>query len=213
MDIEKRGRHFAVLDPDGTLVCLAAYKCGAEEVVRRLNGTPPPPKPGPPLYAPVLRVALVKEGCHQVPERIIQTPKDAAAVLASYLADRDRETFAVLALSSKNRLLGIHTVSIGCLDAAMVHPREVFKAAILSNCAGLIVGHNHPSGDPEPSPEDRQVTIRLIGAGELLGIDVLDHLVLGEEGRFTSVREEQPDLWPVVVTTRRKEQYGCLSCS
>jgi DNA repair protein RadC len=75
-------------------------------------------------------------------------------------------------------VIGIHTVSVGSLSASIVHPREVFKAAILSNCAALILAHNHPSGDPHPSQEDRVLTARLVEAGKLVGISVLDHIII-----------------------------------
>jgi len=84
----------------------------------------------------------------------------------------------------------INTVSIGSLTASVVHPREVYKPAILSNCAALILGHNHPSGDPQPSREDRAITQRLKEAGALLGINVLDHLVIEADGRYFSFADE-----------------------
>lgn len=94
----------------------------------------------------------------------------------------DREEFVVVLLDGKNRVIGFHVVSVGSLGASLVHPRETFKAAILANAAAVILIHNHPSGDPEPSTEDRSVTERLKGAGELLGIAVLDHIVIGDGG-------------------------------
>jgi DNA repair protein RadC len=91
----------------------------------------------------------------------------------------------VVPLDTKNRVLGFHVVSVGSLGASLVHPREVFKIAILANAASVILVHNHPSGDPEPSAEDRRVTERLKEAGELVGIPVLDHVVIGD-GRYVS---------------------------
>src|SRR5207302_8829691 len=102
----------------------------------------------------------------------------------------DREVFLALVLDGKNQLLGFNQVSVGSLSAALVHPREVFKAAILANAAAIILVHNHPSGDPEPSPEDRAITGRLKEAGELLGIKVLDHVVIGD-GRYVSFADQQ----------------------
>lgn len=136
---------------------------------------------------PVCRVQLVREST-RVLRATIETVEDAAEALAEHLAHEDREHFAILMLDAKNHLLGIHTVAIGILTGALVAPREVFKAAILANAASIIVGHNHPSGDPTPSPEDHQVTERLRSAGELLDIPVLDHVVIGEWGRFTSLK-------------------------
>ncbi len=82
-------------------------------------------------------------------------------------------------------MIGINTVSIGSLTGSVVHPREVFKPAILANAASIICGHNHPSGDLEPSNEDRAITKRLVASGRLLGIDVLDHLIIGDELHFS----------------------------
>jgi DNA repair protein RadC len=86
----------------------------------------------------------------------------------------------VALLDRKNRVIGINTVAIGSLTASVVHPREVMKPAILSNAAAIILCHNHPSGDPQPSQEDRVLTQRLVEAGKLLGINVLDHLIIGD---------------------------------
>lgn len=92
-------------------------------------------------------------------------------------------------LDGKNRLAGFNVVSIGSLTASLVHPREVFKAAILANAAAMIVVHNHPSGDPTPSAEDIAITQRLRQAGELLGISLLDHVVIGDD-RYVSFADE-----------------------
>jgi DNA repair protein RadC len=86
----------------------------------------------------------------------------------------------VLLLSPKNNVIGVNTVSVGSLTASVVHPRECFKPAILSNAAAIILAHNHPSGQPRPSQEDRVLTVRLVAAGKLLGISVLDHVIIGD---------------------------------
>ena len=86
----------------------------------------------------------------------------------------------VLMLDQKNRVIGINTVSVGSLTASVVHPRECFKPAILSNAASIILAHNHPSGQPQPSQEDRVLTVRLVTAGKLLGISILDHVIIGD---------------------------------
>ena len=96
----------------------------------------------------------------------------------------------LLMLNQKNRVIGIHTVSMGSLTASVVHPREVFKVAILANCASILLAHNHPSGDCQPSKEDRAITTRLVEAGRLLGISVLDHVIIGGEGRYFSFADE-----------------------
>ena len=86
----------------------------------------------------------------------------------------------MLLLNRKNAVIGINTVSVGSITASVVHPREVFKPAILANAAAVICAHNHPSGDPQPSNEDRALTTRLVQAGKLLGIDGLDHVIIGD---------------------------------
>ncbi|MFS0567533.1 JAB domain-containing protein, partial [Brevibacillus invocatus] len=124
------------------------------------------------------------------PQRRIRMASDAAGLFRQFLDATDREAFLLLCLSTKNEPVAIHLVSVGSLDSSIVHPREVFKAAILSNCSSVIVAHNHPSGDPTPSREDIEVTKRLQEAGELLGIPVLDHIILGHEGAYVSLKEK-----------------------
>jgi DNA repair protein RadC len=115
--------------------------------------------------------------------------RDVVELFLTFLQETDREQFFLLCLNTKNEPTALHTVSIGSLDASIVHPREVFKVAILSNAASVIVAHNHPSGDPTPSKEDIQVTRKLQEAGELLGITLLDHVIVGTEGAYTSLKE------------------------
>jgi DNA repair protein RadC len=143
-----------------------------------------------PYQAHGLRVSLVKEDGVKLAERpILRTPADAAPVLAQFIGESDREQFVVALLTIRHRLIGVNVVSVGCLTSSLVHPREVFRPAVLWPCASLVLAHNHPSGDPEPSAEDVALTRRLASAGQLLGIEVLDHLVLGEAGRFVSLKE------------------------
>jgi DNA repair protein RadC len=139
---------------------------------------------------PIYRVTLVREGKIPTYESRIRSSANAYSVLQEFLADTDREHFVILMLDQKNQMIGINTVSIGSLTASVVHPREVYKPLILSNAAAVILGHNHPSGDPQPSKEDRAITQRLKEAGTLLGINVLDHLVIGAEGRYFSFADE-----------------------
>jgi DNA repair protein RadC len=119
--------------------------------------------------------------------------KDAGDV-ATYLirqgyADRDREAFVVLLLDVKHRVIAEEVVTIGILDGALIHPREVFKAAVAGGAAAIILAHNHPSGDPAPSGQDQEVTNRLRKAGEILGIPVVDHVIVGSSGAHFSFRE------------------------
>jgi DNA repair protein RadC len=129
---------------------------------------------------PVYRVALVRETSLPAPAPRLRSAAHAAEFLRQYLGAVDREHFVVILLDRKNAPIGINTVSIGSLTASVVHMRKVFKPAILANAAAILCGHNHPSGDPAPSLEDRAVTQRLVDAGKLLGIAVLDHIVLGD---------------------------------
>ena len=119
--------------------------------------------------------------CGTIAERNpITGPWAVKKCIEPLLVDADRELFVVLALDARNRPIGTNIVSIGSLSASVVHPREVFKFAILANANALILAHNHPSGDPEPSQDDREITKRLQEAGTLMGIEILDHLILGE---------------------------------
>ena len=129
---------------------------------------------------PRYTISLVRDSKISAPIAQIRSSRDARDLLTLYLGDTDREHFVVLLLDQKNKLIGIHTVSTGSLSASVVHPREVFKACILSNAAAFVAGHNHPSGDPQPSREDRALTTRLHDAGKLLGIAMLDHVIIGD---------------------------------
>ena len=112
------------------------------------------------------------------PKRALKSPDDVAAEVRSQLKGRKKEHFLVLSLDTRNRLINRKLVSIGSLDTSIVHPREVFKEAVSSCAASVIFVHNHPSGDPEPSKEDIELTKRLAKAGEIMGIDVLDHIIV-----------------------------------
>lgn len=126
--------------------------------------------------------------------RNLSTPDDAAALLIAYYerhADDDREHFVALLLDAQNGLNALAPLSIGTLTASLVHPREVFRAAILAGAASVIVAHNHPSGDPNPSREDKRLTAQLVEAGRLLEIRLHDHLIIGSgTGRWVSMAQE-----------------------
>jgi DNA repair protein RadC len=117
-----------------------------------------------------------------------RVPADAGRYLLPRYGHQPVETFGVLALDVRRRLRREVVVSVGCLTSSLVHPREVFQIAVTSRAAALILFHNHPSGDPEPSAEDVGLTRRLAQAGQLMGIEILDHVVLGA-GRFVSLKE------------------------
>ncbi len=119
----------------------------------------------------------------------IRSPRDVYNLLGPTLRDEKREHFQALLLDTKNGVMRTKTISVGDLSSSIVHPREVFVEAIRHGAASLIVAHNHPSGDPAPSPEDIAVTRRLAEAGELLGIELLDHIILGDD-RWSSLKEK-----------------------
>ena len=138
------------------------------------------------LAALELGARLASEGPSDDP--VLRSPQEAARFLLPRYSGRAVETFGLLALDVRHRLRREVVVSVGCLTSSLVHPREVFQEAVVSRAAALILFHNHPSGDPEPSAEDLSLTRRLAAAGSLMGIEVLDHLVLGA-GRFVSLKE------------------------
>ncbi len=119
----------------------------------------------------------------------ITCPSDALALLQPRMQLLDREHFVVVSLTTKNRVIAIETASIGSLSSSIVHPREIFKNAVRLSAASVILAHNHPSGDPTPSREDLEITKRLVEAGKLIGIEVLDHLIIGVNA-FTSFKEQ-----------------------
>ena len=119
---------------------------------------------------------------------VIHGPEDAANFAMPRFRFEQREHFAVMLLNTKNHILGFSEVSVGSLSASVVHPREVFQAAPRFAAASMILFHNHPSGDPSPSREDIAVTQRLVKAGRIMDIPVLDHIILGEN-RFLSLKE------------------------
>ncbi len=123
----------------------------------------------------------------------VNGPQDVARVLTEDMRYLDRECFKIVLLNTKNRVLGIEVVSVGGLNSSVVHPREIFKICVRRSAAAVILAHNHPSGDPTPSREDIEVTERIISAGTLMGIDVLDHLIIGDDC-YVSLRE-QGDSW------------------
>lgn len=135
----------------------------------------------------------------QTPEKAcgitVQRPEDLRSLLQREFQGLDRERFLALYLDTRHRVRGVETISVGTLNASLVHPREVFKNAIGMSAAALIVAHNHPSGDPRPSSDDLELTARLDRCGKILGVSLLDHLVAGDE-EIVSIREYG---WPAVI--------------
>ncbi len=120
---------------------------------------------------------------------MIKSPEDVFVLLQGGFQDLDREYFKVLHLNTKSQVMKVETSSIGTLSSSLVHPREVFKEAIKMSSARLILTHNHPSGDPSPSADDILITTRLYDSGEILGINVIDHIIFGEK-QFVSLKEK-----------------------
>lgn len=120
---------------------------------------------------------------------VIRSPHDAAGLLMEELRHLNKEHFVCLFLNTKNHVIGQETISVGSLNATVVHPREVFRSAIQRSSASIICAHNHPSGDPTPSTEDLELTSRLAEAGAIVGIELLDHLIIGDR-KFISLKEK-----------------------
>lgn len=135
-----------------------------------------------------VRVMLVRDGRGRRDDIVLDTPEAAFAFLRPKFHGLDREHLLRVDLGARNQVLGFETVSIGTLTASLVHPREVFRAAILGCAAGVILAHNHPSGDCSPSSEDRETTRRIKAAGDLLGVPMIDHVIVAGE-RFYSFRQ------------------------
>jgi DNA repair protein RadC len=134
-----------------------------------------------------IRVSLVKEAFDVKPHQIT-CPTDAIPLLEE-AACSDRECFLCLHLDARNQVIAVETVSIGSLNASLVHPRECFTAAIINKAASVILAHNHPSGDPTPSREDIDLTRRMQQAGDILGIEILDHIIITPQKRILSLKE------------------------
>lgn len=121
---------------------------------------------------------------------IIHSPQDVANYMMARLRYETKEHFVIMLLNTKNHVLAVPTISIGSLSASIVHPREVFREAIQHAAAAMILIHNHPSGDPKPSKEDLAITDKLVKAGEVMDISVLDHIIIGDN-KYISLKEER----------------------
>lgn len=119
----------------------------------------------------------------------IKNPESVVRAIRASIKDKAKEHFKLILLNPRNKIIGISTISIGTLNASLVHPREVFKDAITHSAASVVLAHNHPSGDPEPSDDDLTITKRLIEAGKILGIEVKDHIIIAKNG-FLSFKEK-----------------------
>lgn len=119
----------------------------------------------------------------------IRSPEDAAAYLMTDMSSLSQEHFVVLFLNVKNEIMHKQTLFIGSLNSSIVHPRDIFREAVKRSAASIVCAHNHPSGNPSPSPEDIEVTKRLIEAGSIMGIELLDHIIIGDH-KFISLKEK-----------------------
>ena len=120
----------------------------------------------------------------------ITNPSAVVKAIRASIHDKAKEHFKLLLLNTRNKIIGIAAISMGTANASLVHPREVFKAAISHGASSVVLAHNHPSGNPEPSDDDVSLTRRLVEAGRLLGIEVLDHIVIGKEYKKEGSKEE-----------------------
>ncbi|HMA59849.1 MAG TPA: DNA repair protein RadC [Halanaerobiales bacterium] len=135
----------------------------------------------------VIELSKRISSCNYQGEILLNSPKEAVSLLMPMMRHLKQEHLYALLLDVKNKIIAKTLISKGGLASSTVHPREVFKKAIKKSCASLIIAHNHPSGDPTPSDNDIEVTKRLLSAGEVLGIDLLDHLIIGD-GKYISLK-------------------------
>ena len=133
----------------------------------------------------IVQVKMVKERSMLYSARRIQSTSDADELVRQFLDELDREAMIVVALNAKSEPTCLQVISIGSLSASIVHPREVFKVAILSNAYSILLAHNHPSGDTTPSQEDIKLTKRIKNASDIMGISLLDHLIIGSDGYYS----------------------------
>ncbi len=144
-----------------------------------------------PAYTPVYRCALVRDGSVATEPQLTSTIK-ARQACNTFLADSPCEQFVVVLLDTKHRVIGLCPVTVGTLDASLVHPREVFRPAIVHNASAVILAHNHPSGDLAPSGEDIAVMQQLDKVADIVGIKVLDFIIVDGQGNTASMREATP---------------------
>lgn len=139
---------------------------------------------------PVIRIYQKSHESITTTTQYIKSPKDGLNTVTPLIAESDREHFVVVCLDTKHQSISIEIISVGSLNFCTVHPREIFKGAILSNAAAILLAHNHPSQNLTPSQEDILITKRLAEAGEILGIEVLDHLIINSQNEYCSLKEQ-----------------------
>lgn len=168
---------------DKRVYCVGKISKGNQEILVAES------KDGPAKRISIVSVKLVRETSFLYNKRRITCSKDAYEVGKGFLENSDREQLIVCCVDTKNQPQAISVVSVGSLNSSIVHPREIFKAAILSNSASIILYHNHPSGDPTPSEDDIRATARILECGKLMGIELLDHIIVGEDS-YISLKEK-----------------------
>ena len=137
----------------------------------------------------IVKIQMVRDGTLEYGKKAIKGPQDLAELGMKFLKHADREIFLLVCLNTRNNINCIHVVSIGTVNTSLVSPREVLKAAILSNASSVAFIHNHPSGDPDPSDDDIKITNRLVECGKLFGIELLDHVIISDDGKYHSFME------------------------
>lgn len=133
----------------------------------------------------IVRCKMVKESSVKYEKRVIASPFDGYMIVKDFLEDLDREQLMLLCLNTKNEPTNLSVISIGTLNSSLMHPREVFKIAILSNASKIMLAHNHPSGTSNPSLEDRLMTERIKDCGKMMGIELLDHIIVGDNTYYS----------------------------
>ncbi len=155
-----------------------------------------------PVKIDIVKIQMVKDRTIEYGKKHVNKPQDLAELGLKFLKNADREMFLLICLNTKNCVNCIHLVSIGTLDRAFISPRDVLKTALLANAASIACAHNHPSGDVEPSPEDIHLTRTLASCSNLFAIRFLDHVIVGDDGRYTSFLEKNLLTAPPATSSR-----------
>jgi DNA repair protein RadC len=163
----------------------------------------------------IVKIQMVKDGTLDYGKKAIRGPQDLAELGHKFIKNADREIFLLVSLNSRNHINCIHVVSIGTINTALVAPREVMKIAILSSAAGIACIHNHPSGDPDPSNDDIQITNRIAECAKLFGIGLIDHVIISDDGKYESFMEKgliSKTLDSPIPTIREEEKTLSEDC-
>ena len=165
-----------------------------------------------PTKIDIVKIQMVRDGTLEYGKKAIKGPQDLAELGQKFIQNADREVFLLVCLNTRNHINCIHVVSIGTVNTALVAPREVLKAVLMSNASNMAFIHNHPSGDPDPSSDDIQITNRIAECGKLFGIGLIDHVIISDDGKYESFMEKgliSKTLDSPIPTIR--EEYKTLS--